>query len=296
MKKRGFLFFLLLLSLLSPEFIEAQSTDPIGFPFIETYRRGQFTGARQAWGIIRADDGLLYFGNSRYGIQESDGLSWRNLWMERNSAALSFAKHPDGRIFVGGQADFGVLQRDSLLRRTYYSLAYLLPDSEEVIKDIEFTFVLDDQVHFISPEVWYIYSDGKIISQINEEIISSAVRWDNTIVTLHSDGQVKRTKDGYTYSVSSPDSNTKARKLSATKERLFMVDDEFNLWELSTSDTWTKIYKLSKDISEASVIINDFLWSKAGYIHFATSNGLFTYNHEGEYILFMSRMGFLIMI
>lgn len=284
MRKRSFLFLVLLLILLCPELIKAQSSDPIGFPFIETYRRGQFVGARQAWGITRADDGLLYFGNSRYGIQESDGLSWRNLWMERNSAALSFAKHTDGRIFVGGQADFGVLQRDSLLRRTYHSLAYLLPDSEEVIKDIEFTFALDDQVHFISPEVWYIYSDGKITSQNNEENIYSAVRWDDTIVTLHSDGQVKRTKDGYTYSVSSPDSKTKARKLSATNDRLFMLDDVFNLWELSTSDTWTKIQKLSKDISEASVTVKDFLWSKAGYIHFATSNGLFTYNHEGDYI------------
>ncbi|MBO6620524.1 MAG: response regulator [Balneola sp.] len=272
------------MSLLSPELIQGQSSDPIGFPFIETYQRGQFTGARQTWGITRADDGLLYFGNSRYGIQESDGLSWRNLWMERNSAALSFAKDPDGRIFVGGQADFGVLQRDSLLRRKYHSLAYLLPDSGEVIKDVEFTFVLDDQVHFISPEVWYIYSDGKITSQKNEEIISSAVRWDNTIVTLHSDGQVKRTKDGYTYSISPPDSKTKIGKLSATNDRLFMLDDGFNLWELSTSDTWTRILKLSNDISEASVTIKDFLWSQAGYIHFATSNGLFTYNHEGDYI------------
>lgn len=283
-KTGHFLFHLLIPFLLGIDFGWAQSSDPEGFPFIETYQRGQFVGARQTYGIIRADDGLLYFGNTRYGIQESDGLSWRNLWMERNSAALSFAKHPDGRIFVGGQADFGVLQRDSLLRRSYSSLAYLLPDSATNIKDVEFTFVLEDEVHFVSSEVWYVYSDGEIAVQMNRVSISSAAFWDNSIITLQLDGQIMRTINGSASAISHPNKNSKAIKLSAAKDRLFMLDDEFTIWELNKSYTWSKVLKLSKEISEASVIIKDFLWSQAGYIHVATSNGLFTFKQEGEYI------------
>lgn len=284
MKKRSFLFLVLLLSLLSPELIKAQSSEPIGFPFIETYKRGDFVGARQTWGITRADDGLLYFGNTRYGIQESDGLSWRNIWMERNSAALSFAKHPDGRIFVGGQADFGVLKRDSLFRRTYHSLVHLPPDSGEVIKDVEYTFVLGDKVHFISPEVWYIYSESGLVYQSNKASISSAAQWDNSVISLHADGLIMRTKEANSSPILSPEKNIKPLKLYAANNRLFMLDEEFNIWELNNSETWAKVTQLSKDISEASVTVKDFLWSQAGYIHLATSNGLFTYSHIGEYI------------
>lgn len=273
-----------MLCLISPEVVKAQPTEPTGYPFIETYQRGQFVGARQTWGIIRADDGLLYFGNSRYGIQESDGLSWRNLWMERNSAALSFAKHPDGRIFVGGQADFGVLKRDSLLRRTYHSLAHLPLDSGEVIKDVEYTFVLGDKVHFISPEVWYIYSESGLVYQSNKATVSSAAQWENSVISLHADGLITRTKEANSYPILSPDKNIKPIKLSAVNNRLFLLDEMFNIWEFNSSETWIKVTQLSKDISEASVIVKDFLWSQVGYIHLATSNGLFTYSHTGEYI------------
>lgn len=284
LKKGYFLFSLLVVCVLGIDFCWAQASNPTGFPFIETYRRGQFLGARQTWGITRADDGLLYFGNTRYGIQESDGLSWRNLRMERNSAALSFAKHPEGSIFVGGQADFGVLKRDSLMRRSYSSLAYLLHDSVGIVKDVEFTFVLDDQVHFISPEVWYVYSDGNVTWQMNQTPISSSARWNNSIISLHTDGKIMRTKEGSTFTISSPNTKKKALKLSTSGNRLFMLDNEFTIWELNESNAWIKVLKLSNEISKASVSIKDFLWSKSGYIHLATSNGLFTYDQDGDYI------------
>ncbi len=285
MKKSHFLFFLLLLSQLDSELLRAQSSEPTGFPFIETYRRGQFVGALQTWGITRAEDGLLYFGNTRYGIQESDGLSWRNIGMEKNSAALSFANHEDGTIFVGGQNDFGYLKRDSLSRRSYTSWAYLLPDSiANTIKEVGFTFSLGDQVHFISPEVWYSYSDGDISWKMNTTPIYSAAQWRNSIVTLDSSGKIVRTKDGGASTISPPNTTAKARKLSTSENRLFMLDVEFVIWELNESNAWSKVLELSEEITDASVIIKDFLWSKSGYIHFATSNGLFTYTQDGEYV------------
>lgn len=261
-----------------------QPSEPVGFPFIETYQRGQFVGARQTWGITRAEDGLLYFGNSRYGIQESDGLSWRNIRMERNSAALSFAKREDGTIFVGGQNDFGFLRRDSLLRRSYTSLAYLLPDSAANIKDVNFTFVMEDEVHFISPEVWYIYSDSVLTEQKNSSPIQSAVKWDHSILTLNAENQIIRTRDENTLTIPIPDNGAKPIKLSATENRLFMLDEEFIVWELNEFNVWSKHFKLSGELSEAQVDIRDFLWSRSGYLHFATSLGLFTYDQSGKYI------------
>ncbi len=285
MKKSHFLFFLFFLSHFGSELLLAQPSEPTGFPFIETYQRGQFVGARQTWGITRADDGMLYFGNTRFGIQESDGLSWRNIGMEKNSAALSFGKHEDGTIFVGGQNDFGYLKRDSLSRRSYTSLAYLLPDSiANTIREVGFTYSLGDRVHFISPEVWYSYSDGEISWKMTTTPIYSAAQWHNSIVTLDADGKVIRAKEGNASAISPPASNAKPIKLSTSENRLFMLDEEFVIWELNESNTWLRLLKLTKELSEASLIIKDFLWSKSGYIHFATSNGFFTYNQAGNYI------------
>lgn len=204
--------------------------------------------------------------------------------MENGSAALSFAKSEDGTIFVGGQSDFGYLKRDSLLRRSYYSLAYLLPDSVSYIRDIEFTFLEGDQVHFISRDVWYVYSDDKIVWHKNEVPIYSAAQWNNSIITLDSEGRIMRMKEGMLSWISIPDTKTKPIKLSAAQNRLYMMDEDFVIWELNESNTWSKLFNLSKDISEASVFVKDFLWSKAGYVHVATSNGLFTYDQVGEYI------------
>ncbi len=284
MKKSHFLFFLFFLNQFGSELLLAQPSEPTGFPFIETYQRGQFAGARQTWGITRADDGMLYFGNTRYGIQESDGLSWRNIGMEKNSAALSFAKHEDGTIFVGGQNDFGYLKRDTLLRRSYTSLAYLLPDSIANIKNVEFTFLQGNQVHFISPDVLYIYSDGDISWKRNTTPIYSAAQWHNSIATLDSNGKIVRTIEGSAFTIPPPNTKAKPIKLSASENRLFMLDEHFVIWELNESNSWLRLLNLSKDISESSLIIKDFLWSQSGYIHFATSNGLITYNQAGEYI------------
>lgn len=284
MKTGHFLFSLLGVFFSGINFGLAQPSEPTGFPFIETYQRGQFVGAGQTWGITRADDGLLYFGNTRYGIQESDGLYWRNIKMGNNSAALSFAKREDGIIFVGGQSDFGYLKRDSLLRRSYYSLADLIPDSLAFIRDVEYTFVLGDRVHFVSPEIWYVYSGEYVTAQTNISTILSAALWNNSIITLHEDDQIKRTKGENSFTISLPSDKTKALKLSSSGNRLFMLDEEFVLWELNESNIWSRLFKLSNDISEASVIVKDFLWSKADYIHIATSNGLYTYNQDGDYI------------
>ncbi|NCQ11325.1 MAG: response regulator [Bacteroidetes bacterium] len=289
MNKSATLFCLLIATFWVVDSVRAQSTAPEGFPFTQTYRRGDFVGSPRTWGIFRADDGLLYFGNTRYGIQESDGLSWRNLRLERNSVALSFAQDQKGQIYVGGQLDFGFLQRDSLMSRKYHSLAYLLPDSASSIIDVEFTFVLNDIVHFVSPTVWYTYmvSDQKITWQKNDVTISSAVKWKESIISLHSDGTLNQTKDKTTKKITSPTSLNNPHLLFSNGKRLFLWDKSYTLWEFQADQTWNKIADFAGVFSKVSVNIHDFIWTDSGYIVFATSNGLYTFDQKGTYLYTM---------
>lgn len=279
-----FLFFVL-----SSELLCSQSVAPEGFPFVQTYRRGDFVGSARTWGIFRADDGLLYFGNTRYGIQESDGLFWRNLRLERNAAALSFAQHPNGKIFVGGQTDFGFLKRDSLQRRVYQSLSYLLPDSVSTILDVENTIVLNGNVEFISPTIWYTYSETtqKISWKRNEIPIQSVTKWQEFIISLHTDGSIYLSTDEkrFTQKISTPTNNT--HFLHSNGKRLFLLDKDYIVWELKSDYKWVKVAHLDGIFSKTKVTIHDLLWTDSGYLLIGTSNGLYTFDQNGNYLYTM---------
>lgn len=204
--------------------------------------------------------------------------------MERNSAALSFAKHENGIIYVGGQNDFGYLKRDSLMRRSYTSLAHLVPDSAANIAEVEFTYVVDNKVHFISRNWWYIYADDEISAYRNSPIISSALQWKTSIIYVDANGRMAQFKDGATTQLPAAATTAKPLRLTSSGDRLFMLDQNFIFWEWNGSGAWTRLYSLSKELTKASVIVKDILWSNAGYIHISTSNGLFTYNQKGEFI------------
>lgn len=266
--------------------VDAQQSPPEGFPFMQTYRRGDFVGSRQTYGIFRADDGLLYFGNTRYGIQESDGLSWRNMRMEGNSPALSFANHPDGDIYVGGQFDFGVLRKDSLLRRSYQSLAYLLADSVLQIKDVEFTYLFNDDIHFISKKLWYTYShkEHSLTWKHNDTPVISVALWRDEIVSLQEDGSLLFTSKEASKKLVLPKQIKDAHLMKSSTNRLMVWDRSFKLWEFGEEEQWSLVADVSATLKNVPVSVHDFLWTDSGYLVIATSNGLYIFDQKGSYL------------
>ncbi len=106
---------------LAQGFALAQTDPEVGKPTITNYTTEQYRAHPQNWGIIQDDRGIMYFGNS-IGLLEYDGASWHLLQLPNKSAVNGFAKDSNGRIYVGGQGDFGYLAPDSVGQMQFISL------------------------------------------------------------------------------------------------------------------------------------------------------------------------------
>ena len=68
----------------------------------------------------------MLFANNK-GVLVFDGANWELIPLPNRTIVRSLAKGPQGRIYVGGQDEFGYLDRDECQRICYRSLSQFLP-------------------------------------------------------------------------------------------------------------------------------------------------------------------------
>ncbi len=138
---------------------EQPSADETGLPRITHYEPKEYGQHSQNWSIIRDNRGVVYSANGN-GVLEYDGATWRMIETSNSTRARSFAKGPDGTIYVGASADFGYLAPDSLGEMRYISLVKHVP-----MEDREFS------------EVWRTHcsSNGTVFFQTFTRLF----RWSN---------------------------------------------------------------------------------------------------------------------
>lgn len=145
--------------------VQAQSSGAareVGIPFPSKHYALEEQGYdRQNWDLTQDDRGLLYVANSLNGVLVFDGVEWRSIDVVPDTAAArpvrSLATGPDGRVFVGTEDDFGVLQPDSTGRLEYTSLAGHLPPEHRTFRDVWNTVSTRDGVYFQSQERLFLW-------------------------------------------------------------------------------------------------------------------------------------------
>jgi len=144
----------LLLFLLWP-LLHSGMANPVeyGISDIEYFNRRQYGGATQNWNVSQSVDGLMYFANND-GIIEYDGTDWRMLPGMPNNVPRSVLAQ-NGKIYVGGNAEFGYYERDSVGKYRYHSL-YNEYDVQEP-GDFWNIFSVGDAFVFQSQEALCIY-------------------------------------------------------------------------------------------------------------------------------------------
>jgi hypothetical protein len=94
----------------------------IGLPDIRNYKRSDYRGGTQNWGIDQDKNGNLYFANNN-GLFQFDGASWSSYAFPNtpNTALKSLKIDESGKIFVGGYGEFGYFKSDSKGKPEYFS-------------------------------------------------------------------------------------------------------------------------------------------------------------------------------
>jgi hypothetical protein len=123
----------------------------IGIPDIINYPRDVYNAGTQNRGIVQGRNGIMYFANYQ-GLLSFDGNDWKIYPLPNKTVVRSIAIGKDGRIYAGGQDDFGYFSPDGKGRLVYTSLKNLLSSKNYSFSDIWNIVPYGNDVFFLCRE------------------------------------------------------------------------------------------------------------------------------------------------
>jgi signal transduction histidine kinase/ligand-binding sensor domain-containing protein len=118
----------------------------------------EYKGDTQIWDIVQDRAGMLYFAIFNTVVQY-DGVNWRRLPIP-TSIVRSLAVDPSGKMWVGGEGEFGWLEPDGQGDLHYTSLGPQIPKEHHAFADV-WTTVITPQGIFFKSDARLFRWDGK---------------------------------------------------------------------------------------------------------------------------------------
>ncbi|WP_187270066.1 ligand-binding sensor domain-containing protein [Pontibacter qinzhouensis] len=140
---------------------ESGATVDLGFPFIQNYTKLLYQAGNQNWSVCESQDGVMYYGNSE-GLMAYDGEHWQLYRMPNRIIVRSVAADDNGKVYVGGYAEFGYWANNNTGKFTYHSLTNLIEDKNELKNEVWKIYVEKDRVLFQTFSALYLYQHGKM--------------------------------------------------------------------------------------------------------------------------------------
>lgn len=154
----------------------------IGSPNITNFSRIDYHAGTQNWMIQQNTRGLIYFANNK-GLLEFDGTNWRTFSLPNSSIARSVAIGDSGKIYIGGQDEFGYIMPNEKGQNEYYSLTHLIPIEHTSFDDIWKIFIKPDGLYFCSERAIFHLIDKKInVITPNDDRFENFFDWKNRIL------------------------------------------------------------------------------------------------------------------
>ena len=132
-----------------------------GIPYIRNYQLNEYQGSPQNWAVVQDHRGIVYVGNN-YGILEFDGNHWRKLGLPNRSTVRSLAISKAGRVYVGGQNDFGYLEPNEQGVMEFISLRAAIQEEHRRFADVWNIYTHEDEVFFCTVTGIYHYKNGQV--------------------------------------------------------------------------------------------------------------------------------------
>lgn len=119
----------------------------LGIPDIKNYKRNEYKGGTQNWDIDQDKNGNLYFANNS-GLLKFDGTGWHKYSLP-NSVLQSLKIDTSGRIYVGGNNEFGYFLNTKKGNLTYHSLSQYFKKNKKITQNINLIW----KIHCYQDEV-----------------------------------------------------------------------------------------------------------------------------------------------
>ena len=128
-----------------------------GIPFTRNFLPVEYHAGIQNWFITQNRQGLVYIANN-FGLLEFDGDHWQVYGVKNGTKVRSVAIDSRGRIYVGGQGDFGYFFPNERGQLTYTSLADSLDQKFRNFDEAWSVYLDNDLVYFCTFSNIYVYN------------------------------------------------------------------------------------------------------------------------------------------
>lgn len=145
---------------LLPEIALAQSVN-LGDPPVLNFGKKVYKAGTQVWDIAQDENGVMWFGNNE-GLLEFNGMHWRLHPLPNRTIVRSVRTGLGGKVFVGGQDEFGFFEPASNGTLVYHSLKSLIPASDQRLGDVWNIAVAASGVFFRTDHQVFHYQDQKL--------------------------------------------------------------------------------------------------------------------------------------
>jgi signal transduction histidine kinase/CheY-like chemotaxis protein len=145
----------------------ASSLAQAGMPVLQSYTVKDFGTGSQFWSIVQDHRGVMYFGATGGVILEFDGVTWRKIFIPTD-AVRSMAVDDNGRIWVGGEPNFGYLSPDDSGTLHFVSLVEKIPAEDRHFTSVWQTVITPQGIFFRTYDKLFRW-DGKQIHVWNPE-------------------------------------------------------------------------------------------------------------------------------
>jgi ligand-binding sensor domain-containing protein/DNA-binding CsgD family transcriptional regulator len=153
-------FLLAVLLFVLPEIVFSQGVN-LGDPPVLNFSKKAYKAGTQVWDIAQDARGVMWFGNNE-GLLEFDGIHWRLHPLPNRTIVRSVRAGLKGRVYVGGQDEFGYFAPEPNGSLAYHSLKPLVPNSEQRLGDVWNISVRSDGVFFRTDHQVFHYQDEQL--------------------------------------------------------------------------------------------------------------------------------------
>src|SRR3954468_7350512 len=151
----------IVIAVLAISSLKVLGQNTIGLPEIINYSKQVYDAGRQNWDIKQGKNGVMYFANNE-GLLAFDGTFWKLYPLPNHTIIRALEITGDGKIYIGGQNDFGFFEPDERGFLVYHSLLNLIPAQHRSFDDVWNICVYGNDIFFRTNKRIFQYSNNKV--------------------------------------------------------------------------------------------------------------------------------------
>ena len=279
-----------LLACLFSSVFAVHAQNPIGIPDILNYSKNEYNAGMQNWEMVQGDNGIMYFANTE-GLLSFDGSTWNLFHLPEKAYIRSIALGNDGKIYAGGQNEFGFFTADGQGRLYFTSLRSQIAENLPYFSDVWDIVANGNDIFFRSKSEIFYYDGSRVTTYPAQKEWRFAGRDGNSVIAQDQQNGLMRYNHGAWKEMTADDDLPKGYLVTAAvsfgKDSTLVTTLNSGLYILHNE----KLERLP--LSEHSALYNKLILNAArvnpGQVAVGTNQGCFIINNEGEVVQVLSK-------